>query len=353
MPISNLFKKPTEPSYLKAGLLGNAGSGKTYTAAMLAVGISRHFNSDKPILFLDTEGGSDYIYDRVVEKGKMELLVAKTRAFSDLLDTVQNAESDADIIIIDSITHYWEEFKQTYLDAKQERINQKYAKWNKKGPKLDLTFPDWAYLKKEWGKFTTAFLNSKLHIIMCGRLGYEYSFQENDKGQKELIKDDIKMKTESETGYEPSLLIKMERLPVIGREDHPERMATVLKDRFGVLDGKSMINPNFNFFKPHIELLKKGGEKAFDETRKSSQLVDKEVNGYANENNKKIRDIIIDEIKSYLELKFSGSSKDAKEARLNKLFEVFGTASIDALITKSEKELKDGYNLIKSQFETA
>ena len=74
-----------------------------------------------------------------------------------------------------------------------------------------LQFDDWGYLKGEWRKFTDLFINSNLHIILCGRAGYEYDYFEDEAGKKQLEKTDIKMKAEGEMGYEPSLLVLMER----------------------------------------------------------------------------------------------------------------------------------------------
>jgi hypothetical protein len=51
-----LFKKAEiTSSYLKAGIMGFAGSGKTYTAASVAIGLHKLTKSDNPMFFLDTE----------------------------------------------------------------------------------------------------------------------------------------------------------------------------------------------------------------------------------------------------------------------------------------------------------
>lgn len=61
-----------------------------------------------------------------------------------------------------------------------------------------------------WAQFTETFLNSKAHIILCGRAGNTSEYQEKeDGGKKELISTGTKMKAESEMGYEPSLLVEM------------------------------------------------------------------------------------------------------------------------------------------------
>src|SRR6185503_10075486 len=98
---------------------------------------------------------------------------------------------------------------------------------------------------------TDFYLNSKLHIIICGRAGFDYDYEENEETQrKELIKTGIKMKTEGEFGFEPSLLVEMEAVQNLAqgggrgkKNAAPKagvsvtRRAVVLKDRFSVIDG--------------------------------------------------------------------------------------------------------------------
>src|SRR4051812_28685271 len=249
-----LFKKAVSTSaYLKAGLMGFAGAGKTRTAAELAIGLVRYMRqrglkeANRPIFFLDTETGSDYIKPRVEESG-VELHSAKTRAFVDLKQAVREAETSASVLIIDSATHFWREFCESY---------------QKKKNRTRLEFQDWAALKLEWGVFTDLYVNSACHIVLCGRAGYEYDFFEDADGKKELQKTGIKMKAEGEMGYEPSLLLLMEReLNMTTKRQF--RVAHVLKDRLGVLDGKGLCSdetggPTFDMFLPHVERLNLGG----------------------------------------------------------------------------------------------
>jgi hypothetical protein len=73
-----------------------------------------------------------------------------------------------------------------------------------------LEFQDYGAIKPMWAQFTETFLNSKAHIILCGRAGNTSEYQEKeDGGKKELISTGTKMKAESEMGYEPSLLVEM------------------------------------------------------------------------------------------------------------------------------------------------
>src|ERR1700741_714551 len=94
----SLFKKAESTSaYLKAGFLGGPGSGKTYTATKLAIGISKLINekqlkeAGRPIFFIDSETGSDYVTPTIHAEG-LEIYSAKTRAFVDLLEGIKECE---------------------------------------------------------------------------------------------------------------------------------------------------------------------------------------------------------------------------------------------------------------------
>lgn len=92
---------------------------------------------------------------------------------------------------------------------------------------------------------------------MCGRAGYEYDFFEGDDGKRQLAKTGIKMKAETETGYEPSILIQMEKQMNV-ETGQVWRTARILKDRSTRIDGQVFSNPTFKNFLPHIEFLNLG-----------------------------------------------------------------------------------------------
>lgn len=302
-----------ETAFLKAGILGFAGSGKTHTAMLIAMGTVNHLRSKKPIAILDTEAGTDFWISRL-EKKKIEAIRAKSRAFQDLMMIVGEAEKTSDILIIDSISHIWKNFLESYM----KRLNR-----------TRLQFQDWNVIKPEWGKFTDVFLNSKLHIIMCGRAGWEYDYFEDETGKKELMKTGTKMKAESEMGYEPSLLLEMER---VRAEDGAVgqkwiHRCHVLKDRADVIDGKMFDDPTFECFLPHFQELNIGGEHlVLDMTRTSEEVFDKE--GLTEDARiEKRRKILLEEIEGILVAKYPSTSGHDKQAKLEMVENVFDTKS--------------------------
>ena len=268
-----LTKLGTGQGYLKAGFLGFQASGKTYTACSLAIGLRKRLKLEGPIAMFDTEGGSEYIAQRILKETGKTLMGVKSQSFQDLLDMARECEmGGVSVLIADSMTHVWRELCDSYL----EHVNEERAKKNlSKRSKLE--FQDWNPIKKKWSEWTQFYLNSSLHIIICGRAGYEYEMEMNEEtNRKELIKTGVKMKTETEFGFEPSLLIEMERTQVPVKEGGFKMVhhATIIKDRFGVMDGNEIDNPDFDFFLPHVALLTPGANAPIDMSNRTPMQVD-------------------------------------------------------------------------------
>lgn len=340
-----LFKKAEITSaYLKMGLMGFAGSGKTYTATLTAIGLIKLMRergiagADKPLFFLDTETGSDWVKP-MIEAAGIELYTAKTRAFSDLVTASKEAERAASVLLVDSITHFWVELCETYRRKKGEGSNGKSA-----NPNYRLQFQDWAYLKGQhgWAKFTDWYINSPLHVILCGRAGYEYNYFEDDDGKKQLEKTGIKMKAESEMGFEPSLLVLMERHMDM-QTTTAFRVATVLKDRSTAIDGQEIRDPTFAAFLPHINNLNLGGKQlGVDTTRDSGHTIPADA---PRDNNAVQRRIVLDEIQTLLVEYYPGQDAASKATKI-KLLKTHFEGAVWTRIEETFNlfDLRAGYN---------
>ncbi|MDY6845290.1 MAG: AAA family ATPase [Thermodesulfobacteriota bacterium] len=319
--------KPAEiqSAYLKMGIFGFQGSGKSFTAYKVAVGLHKFIGSDRPIAYYDTETGSDYLIGKFDAAG-VKLLVVKSRSLSDLTTTIKEAEDKSHILIIDSITHPWREF----LEAYKRKTKKKFIR-----------VQDWGRIKPEWARnYADLYVNSKLHIIMCGRAGNIFADiaedEDNEKSWK-AVKVGTKMSAETETGYEPSLLIEIEKVFTAGTGKHVRR-AAVIKDRFDVIDSKEFDNPDFNDFMPHIKLLNIGGEHLGVETINDSSNIfdDKGMGEYARLQKKK--EIAIDEIVSILSKYFPGSKDVEKRAKGDIVEAVLGTRSWKKITEEASPE---------------
>lgn len=335
----SLFR-PAEVSsaYLKMGLLGFQGSGKTKTGAKVLIGLVHYLKSrnvdyaNKPVFFIDTETGSDWVIPDFKAAG-VPLVTAKTRAFSDLLKAIPEAEANGSALMIDSITHFWKDLCESYMRAKN---------------RTRLQFEDWAYLKKEWGKFTDLYVNSSVHIILAGRAGYEYDYAvDEDTQKKNLEKTGIKMKAEGETGFEPSLLVLMERQMDVASK-RTWRIATVLKDRAAKLDGQECKDPDFDFFLPHIELLNLGGKQlGVDTSRTSDHMIVKDKRDWQPVQRK----IVLDEISTLLSLHYPGAKAEEKTAKLKALINYFDASWVEMEEVMPLDRLRQGYDALYTALE--
>jgi hypothetical protein len=298
-------------AYLKLGIYGEAGSGKSFTSSLVAVGLSKLLHSTKPVGFVDTETGSDFLIPMYEREG-VGLVRTKTRAFSDLLAIVDEAEKECSVLIVDSITHFWNELLDSYMKKNElKRISLKH----------------WGPIKQTWREFTDRFVNSHLHIIIAGRSADKWEEVESpEDGAKELKKVGTKMRTETEMGYEPSLLVEMEAVQLTARAGGKlVHRAYVRKDRFDKINGQYFDDPTLETFMPHISLLNLGGDHmAIDTSRDSQDMFERGDTG-----EKRIirKEIMLEKITNAMRLLYPGQTEKDKTSRILLLKEIFGTNS--------------------------
>lgn len=330
----SLLKPATGGSYLKCGILGFAKAGKTHTAMEFAFGVRRFFGLKGPIGFYDSEMGSDYWEERAKKETGMDLLVHKSRSLVDLLAVGQECiEQGVSVLVADSITHVWREVCDAYLLELQEVA--KNRRWRVPDA---LQFQDWGPIKARWNVWSNWFLTSPLHIIVCGRAGWEYDMVENERGKKELIKLDTKMKVESEFGFEPSLLIEMSRDVEPSKDDGPPKQinrAFVKGDRFDLINGKTCEFPTFEFIKPFVERLAAKNHTPVDTKIKTEfDIDDSGDDGWRRE--QQAREITSEKIKSAFQMaEMDGTSGDQKKRRAEAMQKFWGTTSWKELSEKT------------------
>lgn len=337
--------------YLKAGFLGFAKSGKTWTATLLAIGVRNYFGIKTPIAFFDTEGGSEYVAPLVRKHTGLDLVGCRSRALDDLIGMSKECERDGLVLIVDSVTHVWRESCDSYL----AQVNELRSRQNR-APQRRLEFQDWHPIKSKWAKWTDLYLNSRMHIAICGRAGYEFDFEDRADGSgKDLIKTGIKMKTEGEFGFEPSLLVEMERVQNMDGNKLGKGFvlrATVIGDRFDAINGESADNPTFDFFKPHVDCLKPNAHAPIDMETRSDFAIGDDGNAYDRE--RKLRVILCEKIQAAMMLRWPGQTSADKQAKVQALQECFGTTSWTEVETRvAIAVLKDGLARIETNQETA
>jgi hypothetical protein len=358
-----LLKKATvEQAAAKVGIFGPQGSGKTTTSALIAIGLSKTYHDGKPVAFLDTENGSDYLVP-IFEAEGVNLLVVKSRAFQDMKAALREAEdAGCCAYLVDSYTHPWQELNESL----KKRLSV-----------TRLEFRHMDQLKGEWRKWTDLMLNSSLHVIVSGRLGYVWDREEDENGKKgDLIKLGTKMKSESEAGYEPSLLIEMEGIQTEAGRAKKARTkkgsivhhAYVLKDRWRTLNGLTFTFKDINAYKagdfvkvfkafqPHFAQLAIGTEqRAVDSGRTSAAMFDGNGDSAYTQRVRRVQ-ITLEEIEGTLVALWPGQdarSKELKRVTVETLFATRSWASVEsrsleqleaalAALRKFEHEVREG-----------
>lgn len=354
----SLLKEATvQQSAAKVGIFGRQGSGKTTTAMFIALGLSKTYHAGAPIAMLDTENGSDYLVEVAAAEG-VKLLVIKSRAFTDMREGLKEAQGQGCCAyLVDSVTHPWQELIQSFKNKSRRKR---------------LEFHHMDELKSTWRTFTDAYLNSPLHVILAGRLGFEWGEEEQeDGGEKKLVKLGTKLKSESEAGYEPSLLIELE-----GMQDSDKRLKTtrmkkgtivhyayVLKDRWRSLNGRTFQFPDvneyhagdykavFTAFAPHWSKLAIGGvQQAVDASRTSEALFDHQGDSAYQQRVRRVQ-IVLEELEGTLVALWPGQDAKSKELKRLAIETLFGTRSWTAVSSKPLEALDLALRTLKL-FET-
>jgi len=327
-PLSN--KRP----FIKWAFEGFAGDGKTFTATQLAIGLHKEIASQKPIAFFDTERASSALLPLLNSEGIDAIVEDEELSLASLMNTIKACEAGAaDILIIDSITHVWEGLLEDYMASKR---------------KTRLEFQDWGVLKPKWKReFSRPFVQAQIHIIFTGRAGYEYSDEKNEEtGKREIFKSGIKMKAETETAFEPDVLILMQKqMQLIGDNKSVVREATIVKDRTNTIDGKSFTNPTYENFAPAVNALLNGTAKRYADAQIKNEFESSEDR---TAEFRRRRETAIAEIEGAFNLMRLGTSAADKNLKASILRTVFGVLSIDSLDRAKAEVVETGMREIKA-----
>lgn len=203
-----MFKKACKKKQkLRLLLEGASGSGKTYSALLIAKAMG------KKIAVIDTEKGSASLYDKLVDFDTCEIAPPFTP--ERYIEAIKEAEKAGyDVLIIDSITHEWSG-KGGCLDL-QSNLGGRYQ--------------DWAKVTPRHNAFIDAILQSNLHIIATARTKTDYETTNNN-GKMKVEK--VGLKTEQRDGldFEFTLVFRL-------NENH---IASATKDRTSLFNGKEAV----------------------------------------------------------------------------------------------------------------
>src|SRR5262245_1803474 len=226
-----IFQKPTPlKAALKLGLYGPAGSGKTFTALLLAEGLARH--AGKRIAYCDTEQGTAFyaqqVSQRAVHPEAFDFDVLHSKFITEVVAAVRGLDLTAHgVLVVDSISHLWDSCKNAF-SGRLTRIGT-------------IPLQAWTAIKKPYKELMHLLLALPVHVLICGRQGIDYG---EDEASGELKNLGYRMRAEGETAYEPDVLLRLESFKA-DRKTPAMPVAHIEKDRTGILAGKSIDWPAF------------------------------------------------------------------------------------------------------------
>lgn len=322
----------TKP-FFKAAFEGEPGTGKSWTAALVAIGLHKKIGSKKPIVLIDTEKASKFLVPLFKEHG-IEAMVRETHSLADLVKAMKLcSDGYSDIMVIDSITHIWMDFQEAYKRKLNRQVFQ---------------IQDWMSIKSEWNKyFSIPLVQSPLHILATGRVSDRMEQEVDEDGRKEFTKTGVKMQAEKNAAYEFDILVLMERHELIQRKKREVwRQSVVLKGRGNLLDGAVFKNPTYDDFAPAIEAIIKDPIAArFSHAEQDAgELIKTEQDKRQWVQAKKRW---LEEIEGYLVSIWPSTGAQEKKNKTDALEHAFNTRSWSAIEMMSPEILEDGFARVR------
>ncbi|MBC8767362.1 AAA family ATPase [Arenibacter sp. BSSL-BM3] len=194
---------------LRLGLSGASGFGKTFSALLLANGITNDWSK---IAIIDTENNSANLYAHL---GNFNVLsLDEPYSPERYINAIKTCEkASIEVIIIDSITHEWQG-KGGCLQI-HEQLGGRFQDWSKVSPRHQ--------------SFIDAILQSKCHIITTVRSKIDYSLDSDQNGRTKVVKHGTKEITRE--GFEYELTVNFELI-------NDKHLAKASKDRTGLFMDK-------------------------------------------------------------------------------------------------------------------
>lgn len=342
-------RNPTVP--IKVGIFGGQGSGKTTSAALLAIAISKQFHGGAPVFVTDTEPGWQFLKPIFAQEG-VELIQRTEPTFIGMCRDIREAqERGACVWVVDSLTVIWQELIQA-------------ARGNKSYIPID----QWGSIKATWSEYVTLFLNSKMHCFALARSKNDMEeILDEDAKKMKLVKVGTSFKAGGgeSFGYEPHLLLEMslERKAkrkngqLLEGEGRMVHRVDVLKDRTWALNGavirwsdKSAYKPGgytnvWESIRPHFVAVQKTLAPVQIQPGSSGELFDSSGDGEFYRLRQR-KEVMCAEIKSCLDLFIGGRKQEDIETRIATTDLIFGVKSKEAADQLSLDKLERGLRIL-------
>jgi len=324
--------------FIKASFGGFAGSGKSRTASELIKGIYKDLKIDSPLLIIDNEKGSRFLV-KFFESAGIKTYVKETVQIGDVLQAFDLLNSgEIGFLFVDSLSKVWYQYVRDY-----KALNKK----------VFMTLQDWGKILPAWQEtFSDRFVDLSGNCVFTGRGGYTYDMEVNEETKKkEFSKSGVKMKLAGETPFEPDINVWMELeqemkdgKAIVWRE------AQIMKDRSGLIDGKTFKNPTYKDFQPVVKYLLKIPTGDVAGETNTTNLSPAENYDYINRKQEKEK--LLDEIKGVFDLHGLGGTlgKELKQLKVAIINKVFGTTSMERIQEYDNQVLAEGKELTQELF---
>ena len=204
-----LKKSKKQHVKLRLGISGASGFGKSYSALLMAYGITKDWNK---VAVIDSKNSSASLYSDLGEFNILDLQPPYSpERYIEAIEVCEN--SGIDVIIIDSITHEWNGTGGCL------QIHEKLGgRWQ-----------DWAVITPRHQAFIDKILQSKSHIITTARRKIDYSLDVGTNGKSKVVKHGTKEITRE--GFEYELTTNFEII-------NDKHLCKVSKDRTNLFSNK-------------------------------------------------------------------------------------------------------------------
>ena len=187
-----MFKKAQRKAVkIKMALTGTSGSGKTYSALLIAKGLGGK------VAVADSENDSASLYSDLFDFDTCPIEPPFTpQKYIDIIKEAENAGYTT--LIIDSLTHVWQG-EGGFLDM----VNKQAAvcKGN--------SFIAWGKVTPVYNKFIDTIMQSKIHIIVTMRSKTAYEIQEGKNGKTAPVKVGLAPQQREGLEYEFTTVLDM------------------------------------------------------------------------------------------------------------------------------------------------
>jgi hypothetical protein len=197
---------------LRLGMSGPAGSGKTYSALLIASGLGG------TIGLIDTEHGSGDLYADLIDEGYDVLTLSPPFTPARYIEAIHAfEEAGVSTIIIDSLTHAWTG-EGGSLDRHGKIADKSGNSWQA-----------WRQVTPEHNALVEALLRSPCHVIATMRAKTEYIQEKDERTGKQVVR---------KIGLAPVMRDGIEYEFTTFFEIDAQHQATAGKDRTRLFDGE-------------------------------------------------------------------------------------------------------------------